>query len=95
MTEAEVALGDHRTCLCPRCPSSGFSTASFPPRPKGTILSLTLMGCAQEDWICGKFLNIIFGITNLQHNIKMAGASLVESFEGELGMGPGQESHMF
>jgi hypothetical protein len=24
------------------------------------------MGCAQEDWIYEKFLNIIFGITNLQ-----------------------------
>lgn len=45
-------------------------------------------------WTYGKFLNIIFGTTDLQCNIKMAGASLVESFEGELGMGPGQESHM-
>lgn len=78
--------------VCPRCPSQCLLHCIF--SPEVTILSLTLMGCAQEDWIYGKFLNIIFGITNLQCNIKMEGASLVESFEGELGMGPGQESHM-
>lgn len=52
------------------------------------------MGCTPEDWTYGKFLNVPFGTTNLELNIKMAGASLVESFEGELGMGPGQESHI-
>lgn len=34
-----------------------------------------------------------FATTSLEFNIKMTGVPLVERFDGELGMGTGQESH--
>lgn len=36
------------------------------------------MGCTRKDWTYGKFLDILFGTTNLELNIKMAGALLLE-----------------